>query len=170
MIRLTKLGHVLIRVADQERSKRFYTEVLGFRVSEHLPDDAAFMTVDNGFHTLDLAQHPNPQAAPPSPDQLGVAHIAFQVGSYADLREAYQTLLAHGVEIRRAMDHNSQRSLYFADPDGNQLEIYYEVPNALSVFADGRHDEDRVLPLSRPGEPLPEWLTEDWPAPRVAAG
>ncbi len=170
MIRLSKLGHVLIRVADQERSKRFYTEILGFRVSEHLPEDVAFMTIDNGFHTLDLAQHPNPNATPPSPDQLGVAHIAFQVDSYAALREAYETLLANDVPIRRAVDHNSQRSLYFADPDGNQLEIYYEILNAREVFADGRHDEDRVLPLSRAGEPLPDWLLEDWPAPRVAAG
>jgi catechol-2,3-dioxygenase len=169
MIRLSKLGHVLIRVADQERSKQFYTEVLGFRVSEHLPDDAAFMTVNNGFHTLDLAQHPNPQAPRPSADMLGVAHIAFQVDSYEALREAYQTLLEHGVEIRRAMDHNSQRSLYFTDPDGNQLEIYYEVPNALTVFAGGRHDEDRPLSLTRLGEPLPAWLLEEWPASQVAA-
>lgn len=170
MIRLSKLGHVLIRVADQERSKQFYTEVLGFQVSEHLPDDAAFMTLGNGFHTLDLAQHPNPAAAQPGVDPLGVAHIAFQVDSYEALREAYVTLIEHGVEIQRAMDHSSQRSLYFPDPDGNRLEIYYEVPNALTVFADGRHDEDRVLPLSRLGEPLPAWATEEWPPAVVTAG
>ena len=67
------------------------------------------------------------------------------------------------------MDHNSQRSLYFGDPDGNGLEIYFEVPNALTVFADGRHDEDRLLPLSKRGEPLPDWLREEWPAQRIAA-
>lgn len=171
MIRLKRLGHVLIRAADKERSRRFYTEVLGFRVSEELPGDAAFLTLGDGFHTFDIAQHPNPGATLPSnADHVGLGHIAFQVGSYEALREAYVTLLEHDVQITRAMDHNSQRSLYFSDPDGNGLEIYYEVPNALTVFADGRHDEDRLLPLSKRGEPLPGWLDEQWPAQTVAAG
>lgn len=170
MIQLKKLGHVLIRARDKERSRRFYTEVLGFKVAEELPDDAAFMTLGDGFHTLDIAQHPNPEATLPSgADHIGLGHIAFQVDSYEALREAYRTLLDHGVAINRAMDHNSQRSLYFSDPDGNGLEIYYEVPNALTVFAGGRHDEDRILPLSRQGEPLPDWLGEDWPAKAVAS-
>ena len=171
MIRLNRLGHVLIRAADKERSRRFYTEVLGFRVSEELPGDAAFLTLGNGFHTFDIAQHPHPDTAhSPSGDNLGLGHIAFQVDSYAAFREAYETLLDLDVTITRAMDHSSQRSLYFTDPDGNGLEIYFEVPDALTVFADGRHDEDRILPLSRRGEPLPEWLLESWPAATVPAG
>ena len=60
MIKLKKLGHVLIRARDKERSRRFYTEVLGFRVSEELPGDAAFLTLGDGFHTFDIAQHPHP--------------------------------------------------------------------------------------------------------------
>jgi catechol 2,3-dioxygenase len=170
MIQIKKLGHVLIRARDKEKSRRFYTEILGFRVSEELPDDAAFLTLGDGFHTFDIAQHPHPETAlPPSADSVGLGHIAFQVDSYDALREAYKTLLSQGVTISRAMDHNSQRSLYFADPDGNGLEIYFEVPNALTVFAGGRHDEDRLLPLTQNGDPLPDWLTEDWPAPRVPA-
>jgi len=171
MIKLKKLGHVLIRARDKERSRRFYTEVLGFRVSEELPGDAAFLTLGDGFHTFDIAQHPHPETAvAATADQVGLGHIAFQVESYEALRDAYVTLLDHDVTITRAMDHNSQRSLYFADPDGNGLEIYFEVPNALSVFADGRHDEDRQLPLSNRGEPPPDWLSEEWPAQRVTAG
>jgi len=78
-------------------------------------------------------------------------------------------LQAQGVEIASATDHVSQRSLYFSDPDGNRLEIYYELPNARALFAAGRGDLDEALPLSRPGEPLPAWLLEDWPAQAVAA-
>jgi len=170
MIKLKKLGHVLIRARDKERSRRFYTEVLGFRVSEELPGDAAFLTLGDGFHTFDIAQHPHPESAvAATADHVGLGHIAFQVESYEALRDAYITLLDQDVTITRAMDHNSQRSLYFADPDGNGLEIYFEVPNALTVFADGRHDEDRLLPLSKRGEPLPSWLSEEWPAQRIAA-
>ena len=168
-MKLEKLGHVLIRASDQERSKRFYTEVLGFGVSEHLPDDAAFLTLGEDFHTFDIAQQGTNGVAGSPGGQPGLGHIAFKVESYAALREAYTTLQQHGVEIQRAVDHNSQRSIYFRDPDGLGLEIYYEVPDALRVFAGGRSDEDRPLPLSKPGEPLPGWLNEDWPASRVPA-
>jgi catechol 2,3-dioxygenase len=169
MIRLKQLGHVLLRVADLERSKRFYVDVLGFQVSEANPGDA-FLTLGNDFHTLDLVQHANPAAAPrPQRDQIGLSHIAFQVDGYEALRAAYLTLQEQGVAIDSASDHVSQRSVYFADPDGNRLEIYYEIPNARTIFAAGRDDRDEELPLSQPGEPPPAWLLEDWPQQRVAA-
>ena len=77
-------------------------------------------------------------------------------------------LLKSGVEIQRATDHVCQRSLYFTDPDGNGLEIYYEMPRALELFPNGRGDEDEALPLSGADAPLPRWLVEDWPAPETA--
>ena len=73
-----------------------------------------------------MAQHESPETAKGPARPLGVAHIAFQVASYEALGEAYRTLLQHGVRIERAMDHVNQRSIYFVDPDGNRLEIYYE--------------------------------------------
>ena len=126
------------------------------------------MTLGDGFHTLDITQHPTPHdAARPERGQLGLVHIAFKVATYAALREAYAHLLKSGVEIQRAIDHICQRSLYFTDPDGNGLEIYYEMPNALSLFPNGRGDEDERLPLSGAADPLPQWLTEDWPDPEA---
>jgi hypothetical protein len=74
-----------------------------------------------------------------------------------------------GVEILRATNHVNQRSLYFADPDGNMLEIYYELPYALELFAGGRTDQDEALPVSGPDDPVPDWLVEDWPDPEMAA-
>jgi hypothetical protein len=78
-------------------------------------------------------------------------------------------LVDKGVPIMRAANHVNQRSFYFADPDGNVLEIYYEMPYALELFSNGRSDEDEALPVSGPGEPLPQWLLEDWPAPEMKA-
>jgi catechol-2,3-dioxygenase len=171
MIKLTGIGHVLLRVADEEASKRFYRDVLGFRIAEEDPEHGGvFMTLGENFHTLDLGQHPSPNDAPrPQRGQIGLAHIAFQVGSYAALREAYAHLLENGVEIMRATNHVNQRSIYFADPDGNVLEIYYEMPHALELFANGRGDEDEALPVSGPNQPLPQWLLEDWPPPEMKA-
>ncbi|HJU19734.1 MAG TPA: VOC family protein [Stellaceae bacterium] len=171
MIALKGIGHVNLRVADEEASKRFYRDVLGFLIAEEDPQHGGvFMTLGDNFHTLDLGQHPAPETAQrPQRGQIGVAHIAFQVASYAALRDAYRHLLANDIEILRAANHVNQRSFYFADPDGNTLEIYYELPHALQLFPNGRSDEDEALPVSRPGEPLPQWLMEDWPGPEMAA-
>ncbi len=171
MIKLAGIGHVLLRVVDEEASKRFYRDVLGFLVAEQDPEHGGvFMTLGDGFHTIDITQHSSPAASSrPEPGGLGLVHIAFKVGSYAALRDAYTHLLQNGVEILRAVDHVCQRSLYFADPDGNGLEIYYEMPNALALFPNGRGDEDERLPLSGRGEPLPAWLAEDWPGPAAFA-
>jgi catechol-2,3-dioxygenase len=92
-----------------------------------------------------------------------VAHIAFLVASYDALVDAYRALQEHGVVIERAMDHINQRSIYFQDPDGNRLEIYYEMPGALQRFPDGRGDQNSELAVTRAGEPLPNWLSERWP-------
>src|SRR6201998_3796295 len=103
MINLSGIGHVLLRVTDEEASKRFYRDVLGFRIAEQDPEHGGvFMTLGDGFHTLDITQHPAPaEAVRPERGQLGLVHIAFKVGSYAALSDAYAHLLASGVEIER---------------------------------------------------------------------
>ena len=171
MIKLKGIGHVNLRVADQEASKRFYRDVLGFAIAEEDPDHGGvFMTLGDNFHTLDIGQHPAPESAQrPQPRQIGLGHIAFQVGSYSALRDAYAHLVSSGVEILRATNHINQRSFYFADPDGNTLEIYYELPHALQLFPDGRNDEDEALQVSGPSEALPDWLLEDWPPAEMKA-
>ncbi|HEX3863196.1 MAG TPA: VOC family protein [Stellaceae bacterium] len=171
MINLAGIGHVLLRVTDEEASKRFYRDVLGFRIAEQDPEHGGvFMTLGDGFHTIDITQHAAPrEATRPERGQLGLVHIAFKVASYAALRDAYTHLLSSGVEILRATDHICQRSVYFSDPDGNGLEIYYEMPNALSLFPNGRGDEDEALPLTRVTDPLPAWLAEEWPGPAAMA-
>ena len=93
MIKLAGIGHVLLRVADEEASKRFYRDVLGFRVAEQDPEHGGvFMTLGDGFHAIDMTQAPE-EAARPEPRQLGLVHIAFKVASYAALRDAYAHLL-----------------------------------------------------------------------------
>jgi hypothetical protein len=78
MIKLKGIGHVNLRVADQEVSKRFYRDVLGFVIAEEDPDHGGvFMTLGNNFHTLDIGQHPAPGTAQrPQRGQIGLGHIA----------------------------------------------------------------------------------------------
>jgi catechol 2,3-dioxygenase len=164
-MRLWKLGHVLLRVSDEEKAKWFYCDVLGLKIAERDPiHGGLFATLGDGFHTLDFVKHPKPEdAQKPSRDQLGLVHVAFRVETYDDLREAYSNLQKNGITVERATDHENQRSLYFRDPDGNGLEIYYELPYALQIFPNGRNDVDENLEVGGPDDPLPAWLVEPWP-------
>ena len=151
MMRLKEIGHVLLRVLDLERSKKFYSEVLGFHVLEEDPEHGGtFMALEGQSHAIDLFQVKDPEAAQQqTPGVRGLGHIAFRVESEGALREANATLREHGVEILRSIDHVSQKSVYFHDPDGNTLEIYYELPDALEIFARGRNDRDVAIVLDR---------------------
>ena len=157
-VKLERIGHCALRVKDEERSKRFYTDVLGFQLMEEDPGHGGvFMSLPGDGHTIDLVAVDKPETATADVDDregVGLIHIAFRVGSYDALKEAYDTLKAHGVEVLRLMDHVSQRSIYFNDPDGNGLEIYYEYLNARELFLKGRGDED--LPFTF-DDPLPAW-------------
>ena len=147
MIQLKRLGHVLLKVADVERSKAFYRDLLGFEVVEQDPaHGGVFMSLGEHGHTLDLSPVDDPTTAQQlAQNRLGVHHFAFQVDSYEALKDAYFTLQDHGVEVVRTIDHVSQKSIYFRDPDGNLLEIYYELPNAREMFLQGRGDRDTPL-------------------------
>ncbi len=156
MIKLQRLGHVLIAVRDLERSKDFYTRILGFKVLEQDPEHGGlFLSIGGHGNTLDLFPCKDPAAAgsnasePTNMSGLGVRHTAFAVETEGDLKEAYFALQAAGVEILRAIDHVSQKSIYFHDPDKNLLEIVWERPDALEIFARGRGDEDKPLTFSR---------------------
>ena len=155
-VRIERIGHCALRVREVERSKRFYVDVLGFELLEEDPEHGgAFLGLPGTSHTIDVfasgeMDASTEEARGPSP----LVHIAFRVGSYSDLREAHDTLLENGVRIRGMIDHVNQRSIYFADPDGNGLELYYERPDWAEIFARGRGDEDRPFTFD---EPAPEW-------------
>jgi catechol-2,3-dioxygenase len=108
------------------------------------------MALPGQSHAIDLFQAKDVEAAErQTPGVRGLGHIAFRVESEAALKEAYATLEEHAVPISRTIDHVSQKSIYFNDPDGNTLEIYFELPDALEIFARGRNDRDVELDLKR---------------------
>ena len=151
MMQLKRIGHVLLRVRSLERSRAFYTTILGFEVMEQDPEHGGlFMALPGHAHTLDLFPVADPDhAPPPMAGGLGVQHVAFQVDSEEALTTAYFSLVDQDVKIARAVDHVSQKSIYFHDPDGNLLEIYHEVPRAREMFLQGRGDRDVPLEFER---------------------
>src|SRR5688572_30573890 len=101
MIKLQRIGHILLSVRDVKRSKAFYTEVLGFKVLEEDPEhgNVVFLSLGDYGNTLDLAPstdpdaYPRPKAALGRPrDGLGVKHTAFAVETEEDLKQAYFAL------------------------------------------------------------------------------
>jgi catechol 2,3-dioxygenase-like lactoylglutathione lyase family enzyme len=159
MIKLQRIGHILFTARDLERSKAFYTDILGFKVLEQDPDHGGvFLSLGEYGNTLDLFPstnpdaHPQPKAALGVRDGLGVRHSDFAVATEEDLRRAYFSLKDANVRIHKAVDHASQKSIYFYDPDDNLLEIVWERPNTREIFAQGRHDGDTPIEFERPSD------------------
>jgi catechol 2,3-dioxygenase len=133
---LKKLGHVVIKVTDLQRSLAFYAGVLGFKVSDIISNDMMpggmiFMRCNPDHHGIALVG-----GAPRSADQHELHHIAFEAGSIEDLFSARKHLREHGATIvfegrRRA---GAQSAIEFLDPDGHNLEFYWGIDQ---IGADG---------------------------------
>ena len=143
------LGHVNIYVRDAERSHKWYEEVLGLHTYHKRPGWAAFMAADlDQSHEVALMQLGD-DAPGPQKGQVGLNHMAWRVESLDDLKDFYQRIKDKNVPIRVA-DHGVSLGIYFHDPDGNGIEVYYELPRAGMAAAGSdlrrRHDEPRPLP------------------------
>ena len=124
-----KIGHVALYVSDLERSARFYTQLLGFDVSDvygedMMPGGAVFLRCNTDHHGIALFA-----AAAETSGPSGQHHMAFEVASLDDVVHARNHLRAHGVTIdfegrRRA---GVQIAVEFRDPDGHHLEIYWGI-------------------------------------------
>jgi catechol 2,3-dioxygenase len=122
------LGHVNLYVRNAERSKEFYADVLGLHVYHYRPGWAAFMSADKDkSHEVALMQVGD-EAPLQQKGQVGLNHAAFMMASLDDLKASYWRLKEKGVKIDRIVDHGLSLGIYFRDPDGNGLEVSYELP------------------------------------------
>jgi len=124
------LAHVNVQVRDVERSHRWYADILGLHTYDYRPGAAAFMSANKDeSHELALMQV-GPDAPPRAAQQVGLNHMAWRVESLDDLKEFYRRLKDRSVPISRIVDHGISLGIYFRDPDGNGIEVYYELPRA----------------------------------------
>ncbi len=126
-----ELGHVVLYVGDIERSAAFYGDVLGwesvFPTTTGMPV-AAFSSGRTHHELLLIGVGPD-AAPPPQGRHRGLYHIGLKVGdSDQELREMVGRLHQAGVTIVGASDHTVTHSLYILDPDGNEIELYIDVP------------------------------------------
>src|SRR5438876_820955 len=98
-VRVKKLGHLVLRVRDVERSARFYTEILGFALTE-MSERGAFLNIVGDHHTLGLFKaEDGAESAMPSSTGVRLDHFAMEVGSLEELFEIREFLKAQEVPI-----------------------------------------------------------------------
>jgi catechol-2,3-dioxygenase len=117
----------VLKVRDLDRSLAFYRDLLGFTVVSELSNVMIFLAADGQNHH-DLALLRVGQQAPsPVPSAVGLYHVAIQLTDFDAVRAAHALLTERGL-LRGAIDHGVSRSLYTADPDGNEIELYCDAP------------------------------------------
>jgi catechol 2,3-dioxygenase len=131
-----ELGHIVLYVRDIERSSRFYREVLGWRQVFPAPDQqgvapmAMFSAPSGRTHHELLLIEVGPDAATQPPGRrVGLYHFGLKIGdSDNELQAALSKLQEAGTPILGMSDHTVTHSIYIADPDGNEIELYIDVP------------------------------------------
>jgi catechol-2,3-dioxygenase len=126
-----RLNHAVLFVADLERSLRFYTEVFGMEVVTREPRfNAAFLRLARSSNHHDLGLFGvGPQAPPKRRGAIGLYHLAWQVDTIDDLAQAREDLTAAGAYTGES-SHGATKSVYGADPDGNEFEVMWMLPRA----------------------------------------
>ena len=127
MLKLNRIHHIAIICSDYEKSKHFYTEVLGLKVLREVYREARQsykLDLQVGDHyQIELFSFPDPAARPSRPEAAGLRHLAFEVD---DVAQAKQEIEKHGVVVEdiRVDEFTGKRFTFFADPDGLPVELY----------------------------------------------
>ena len=122
------IGHVHLRVADLERSLRFYCGVLGFELMQRMGTEAAFVSAGGYHHHIGLNTWDSRGGSPPPPGTTGLFHVGILYPTRAALADALRRLMKAGIRLDGASDHGVSEALYLRDPDQNGLELYWDKP------------------------------------------
>jgi len=137
MLQPIRIGHVVLKVRDLDRSLAFYRDLLGFRVSSEMSNVMIFLTATGENHH-DLALLRVGDSAPsPLATAVGLYHVAIQLADWDAVKAAHAVLAERGL-LKGTADHGVTKSLYTADPDGNEIELFCDAPRSEW---EGRVDE-----------------------------
>ncbi len=145
---IKELGHLVLYVRNLERSAAFYRDVLGWRqVVPEVPGMPATAFSSGRTHHELLLIEVGENAQPiPHGRRVGLYHFGLKVGDTDDeLRDALRRVEEAGVRVVGASDHTVTHSLYIQDPDGNEIELYIDVPGV-----DWKHDPMAVMAPIKP--------------------
>jgi catechol 2,3-dioxygenase len=139
-----KIGHIHLKVRDLGRSARFYQEFLDMKERERIGNHFVFLSGTDVHHEVAL-QEVGEDAKSPGRYDVGLFHTAFEVPDRKALALAYKKLKGNDIPVL-VVDHRISWAIYFFDPDGNGLEIYW----------DARYQKDGALLWEGRDRPLSE--------------
>ncbi|MGH2739529.1 MAG: VOC family protein [Actinomycetota bacterium] len=123
-----ELGHIVLYVRDLDRSRRFYRDALGWTEIASDEHQMAMFSSGRTHHELLLLEVGEEAAPIPEGRRVGMYHFGLKIGTTDDeLREAMTKLVDAGATVMGSADHGVTHSLYIADPDGNEIELYIDV-------------------------------------------
>ncbi|MBV8391331.1 MAG: VOC family protein [Mucilaginibacter sp.] len=127
MLKLNRVHHVAIICSDYQKSKQFYSEVLGLTIKQEVFREARnSYKLDlevAGQYQIELFSFPDPPPRSSRPEATGLRHLAFEVD---DVEEAVLHIQSHHIPIEpiRVDEFTGKRFTFFADPDGLPIEFY----------------------------------------------
>jgi len=124
----TRIGHVHLKVADLERSLKFYRDILGFNVVQYYGSSAVFISAGGYHHHIGLNTWYSKNGSPPPAHSTGLFHTAILYPTRKDLAVALKRLVAAKYSLTGASDHGVSHAIYLDDPDGNGVELYWDKP------------------------------------------
>jgi len=148
-----RLNHAVLYVSDLARTVEFYRYTLGFEVRTEIPGRAAFLRAPGSANDHDLGLFEVGDAARPHDPYVGLYHLAWEVGTLADLAEIRARLGERGALVG-ASDHRVSKSLYAKDPSGIEFEVMWRVP--AENWEQELRGGEMIAPLDLDGE-LARW-------------
>ncbi len=122
-----RLNHAVLYVNGLDREVDFYTHALGFEVRMRIPGRAAFLRAAGSSNDHDLGLFELGAGRAPEAPEVGLYHLAWEVGSLADLVSVREKLVEAGALVGES-DHRVSKSLYAKDPSGIEFEVMWRVP------------------------------------------
>lgn len=166
----TKLAHIAFRTGDVERLRAWYCTVLGATVAFE-NDFLSFLSYDDEHHRIAIIDRGTSDKN--APENGTVDHVSFTFAELGDLLDTYERLKAEGITPNRTINHGPTTSMYFFDPDGNNVELQVDnfatleettaflqsetfAANPIGVLFDADHLVERF----RAGDPVSELVKQ----------
>jgi catechol 2,3-dioxygenase len=124
----TRIGHIHLKVADIERSLKFYRDLLGFTVTQYYGSSAVFLSAGGYHHHIGLNTWHSKSAGAAPVNTAGLYHVAILYPERKDLAVVLQRLIDASYALTGASDHGVSEAVYLNDPDGNGVELYWDRP------------------------------------------